>query len=98
MSAVPPDSSAFFRDSVALTQLLQEVRRRNEVTRLKALGKSAEDRVEKFESFAALGSISPESCEADANTQLEGEQSLLPRERQRLQQACFAVTGVLLWH
>jgi hypothetical protein len=42
----------------------------NEVARLEALGKSAEDWVEKFERFVSLGSISPESCEADANTEL----------------------------
>jgi hypothetical protein len=93
-----PGSCALFRDSVALSELLQEVSRRNEVARLESLRKSAEDRVEKFECFVLLGSISPKSCEADTNTQLEGEQFLLPRERQRLQQACFAVTGVLLWH
>ena len=58
------------RDSVARPKLLQEVSGRNEVARLKALRKSVEDRVEKFERLVSLGSISPESCEANANTQL----------------------------
>jgi hypothetical protein len=50
--------------------LLQEASRRNEVACLKAFRKSAEDRVEQFKRFAALASTSPESCEADARTQL----------------------------
>jgi hypothetical protein len=62
-------SGALFLDSV-LQELLQEVSRRNEVARPESLRKAAEDRVEKFECFFLLGSISPESCEADASTQL----------------------------
>jgi hypothetical protein len=48
---------------------LQEVSRRNEVARLEALGKSVKDRVEKFERCVSLGSISPQSCEADGADQ-----------------------------
>jgi hypothetical protein len=58
------------RRAVARPKLLQEVGRRNKVARLEALRKSVEDRVEKFERFVTLGSTRPESCEADANTQL----------------------------
>jgi hypothetical protein len=44
--------------SVARPKLLQEVSRRNEVACLEALRKSVEDRVEKFERVAMLGSAS----------------------------------------
>jgi hypothetical protein len=98
MNYIVPGSSGLFRGSVARPKLLQETSRRDEVARSKALGKSSEDRIQEFERFGLLGSIRPESCEADGNTQLEGKESLLPRERQRLQQARVAVTGVLLWH
>jgi uncharacterized lipoprotein YmbA len=91
-----PSSGALFRGSVARPKLLQEVSCRNEVACLEPLRKSVEDRVEKFERFVSLGSISPEFCEADANPQLEGEQSPLPRKPKRLQQESLALTGVLL--
>jgi hypothetical protein len=84
-----------FGGSVARPKLLQEVSRCNEVAGLEALRKSVEDRVEKFERFVSLGSISPESCEADANPQLEGEQSPLPRKLKRSQQACLALADIL---
>lgn len=61
---------SFSGSSVARPKLLQEVSRHNEVACLEALGKSVEDRDEKFERFATLGSTSPESREADADTQL----------------------------
>jgi hypothetical protein len=63
-------TAPLFRDFVTLSKLLQEAGRGNEVACLKALRKSAEDRVEKFERFTALGPTGPESCKADANTQL----------------------------
>src|SRR5580704_195873 len=93
-----PSSGTLFRGSVARPKLLQEVSRRNEVARLETLRKSVDDRVEKFERFVSLRSISPESCEADATTQFIGEQSPLPRKLKRLQQACLALTCVLLRH
>jgi hypothetical protein len=74
--------------------LLQKVICRNEVERLEAFRKSFEYRVEKLERFVWLGSVSPQSCEADANTQLHGEQSSLPRKLQGLQQACLAFACV----
>ena len=77
-------------------KLLQEVIRRNEVACLEALRESLEDRIEKFERLVSLSSISPQSCEADANTQLQGEQSALPRKLQRLLQACLALRCVPL--
>ena len=63
-------AARLFRSSVARPKLLQDVSRSNEVACLEALRKSVEDRIEKFERFVSLGSISPESCEADASTQL----------------------------
>ncbi len=89
------DRAPFAGSSVARSKLLQEVSRRNEVARLETLRKSVEDRAEKFERFVSLGSISPESCEADAATQFIGEQSPLPRKLKRLQQTCLALVCVL---
>jgi hypothetical protein len=90
------EAALVFGSSVARPKLLQEIGCRNEVARLEALRKSVEDRVEQFERFAVLGSTSPESCEADADTQLQGEQSPLLRKLKGLQQACFALACVLL--
>ena len=80
---------------MARAKLLQEVSRRDEVARMEALRISVEDRIEKFERFVSLSSINPESCEADASTQLQGEQSPLSRKLKRLQQAWLALTFIL---
>ena len=56
--------------SVARPKLLQEDSRSNKVACLEAFGKSVEERLEKPERFASLGAIGPESCKADAGTQL----------------------------
>ncbi len=53
----------FFRGSVGRPKLLQEFSRRKKVACLEAFGKSAEDRIKKFERLVSLGPISPESCE-----------------------------------
>jgi hypothetical protein len=59
-----------FAGCVVGPKLPQEVRRRSEVASLETCRKSLEDRVEKFECCVSLRSISPESCESDAGTQL----------------------------
>ena len=55
---------------VARSKLVQDLGCLDEVASLEAFGEAVEDRVEKFERFVSLGSISPESGEADASTQL----------------------------